>query len=195
VPWVFVRLLKGIKMIVGLDFDNTLVKSVVSYVKIAAEKTGVKDYPPCHDYWFTDYPEKMREEIFKLFKDPKYMQAMEPLPGAIKRLELWKRDGHKLIIITARDILVKEASLKCINDLFPMIDEVFFVPIGTSKEELFKDLKIDVWIDDSPFDVPTAVRLGIKTYFISNIDTFYNWEVADSKIAPVYDSVANINFI
>jgi FMN phosphatase YigB (HAD superfamily) len=184
-------------MIIGLDFDNTLVYSRRSAVKVAAKDLGIKvDFSAPRDYNFSGYPEVLRKRIYELFRSPEFSCDLEIVHGAQEKLREWNRLGHRLVIITARDLPIREATDKFIRNNFEVVDEVHYVDMSSSKVDKFKELKIDVWIDDSPIDAPEAVKLGIKTCLISNSHTPYNNHlVGDRSIAiKVYDKISSINF-
>ena len=181
-------------MIIGIDLDQTLVYMEESVVKIAAKNTKTKSYPKRFDYNFSEFPEEMRKEIFRLFEDPIYMKRIVPLPGAVNKLNQWKKEGHKIVIITARDLSVEEVTREAVKKYFPMVDALHFVGIGNSKEVLFKSEKIDVWVDDNPKDVIASTKMGIRTCLISNSHTCYNWDIKGKVMAHVYTSVADVNF-
>ena len=79
-------------MIIGIDLDQTLVYMEESVLKVAAKNTKTGSYPTRFDYAFSGYPEKMRAEIFRLFGDSKYMGRMVPIPGAVNKLNQWKKE-------------------------------------------------------------------------------------------------------
>jgi len=180
-------------MIIGIDLDQTLVYMEESVIKIAATNTKTKSYPKRFDYNFSEFPEEMRKEIFRLFKDPVYMKRIVPIPGVTSKLKQWKQEGHKIVIITARDLCVEEVTREAVKKYFPMVDTIHFVGIGNSKESLFKSEKIDVWIDDNPKDVIASTNMGIRTCIVSSSHTCYNWDIKGKVIASIYTSVADIN--
>jgi len=183
---------------VGLDFDNTIVKTRRSAIKIAAKEIGLKiDYTKPRSYSFDEYPEDMKKIIFEKFDDCDFSTDLTILPGARCKLKEWKEAGHKLFIITARNEPIRKATTAYIEKHLPMIDETHFVDMGTSKAEKQKELRLDFWIDDSPIDVPVAFGLGIKTMLISNSDTLYNQYLKSTpgKYTAVYDKIANINLL
>lgn len=122
------------------------------------------------------------------------MGDMTPLPGAVKKLKQWKDEGHSLIIITARNPPVHEITKDLVAKYFPMVDKLLFVKMTDSKQPLFKQEQIDVWIDDSASGIQSAIDMGIKSCLISNSDTPYNWKDRKNLTASVYELVASINF-
>lgn len=185
------------KFTIGLDFDNTLVKFRQSAIKIAAKELKIRSLPKSpRDYNFSDYPEILKNRIYKIFDDPNFSMDLIILPGVIDKLNQWKDAGHTLIIITARNEPIREATRAYIDKHFPMIDQLHFIDMCTSKADKQMELHLDVWIDDSPVDVPIAYKLGIQTFLISNSDTVYNFYLKGSpgNYNAVYDSISNINF-
>jgi len=191
----YLKLAKGEKLVVGLDFDNTLVKCRTSVIKVAAKNLGLLTYPKKHDYLFSKFPENLRNEIFRLFDEPQYMLDLKIYPGAVKKLEEWKAKGHKLVIITARNKTLHEGTKEFIREHFPMVDDLVFVGLGKSKENVFKDQEIDVWIDDSPTETVRAVQMGIVTFLICNNETLYNAEVRGKHAIYMPTKVSDINLL
>lgn len=182
---------------IGLDFDNTLVKTKQNAIKIAAKSLGIRiDLSKPRGYNFEEYPLELKSKIFEMFDDPKHATDLTILPGVIKKLEEWKLDCHKLIVITARNEPIREATRHYVEKYFPMIDELHFVDMGSSKVEKQQELKIDIWIDDSPIDVPAAYKAGIQSFLISNSDTPYNEPLKKTpgNFVSFFTSIADINF-
>jgi len=181
---------------IGLDFDNTLVYARQDAIKIAAKELGIKlacSQP--RDYNFKDFPDNMKERIYQLFRTPSFSVDLEIIPGTQDKLIEWKRLGHNLIIITARDVPIRPATDEFIKRHFSMVDDIHYVDMLSSKAGKFIDLKLDVWVDDSPVDAPEASKMGIRTCLISNSHTQYNFYLKEDpalKLA-VYDNVSSIN--
>lgn len=181
---------------IGLDFDNTLVYARRDALKIAAKEFGIKlSYKKPRDYNYSEYPENMRKRIYELFRTPEFSVDLEIIPGAQDKLNEWKRLGHRLFIITARDLPIREVTDKFISVNFSVVDELHYVDMGTSKAGKFEDLNLDVWIDDSPIDVLVSSKLGIRTCLISNLSTPYNEHLISnpSLKSSVYDKISSIN--
>lgn len=159
-------------MIIGVDLDNTLIE--LDVIKVVEKKFGVT-CPKQYDWHYSNFPEEIRIEIFKLFKCPDFMCSnIEPLSGsqaAIKRLS----KNNKIVLITARHDELYNKTKDLVSSYFPEIYDFNSVGIGMSKKKLFVDKKLDMWIDDNLYSCVDSMELGIKTYLVSNDRTPYNW--------------------
>ena len=73
-----------------------------------------------------------------------------------------------------------------------MITKIYVFSWGEKKEGVFKRLKLDMWVDDNPKDIVSAVKLGIKTIMISNEKTVYNHNLR--KDVDWVEKIENIRF-
>jgi 5'(3')-deoxyribonucleotidase len=188
---------KDKKLIIGVDLDNTLVSHPENAIKKAAKELGMEYKPEyAKDYSFGKLPEGIRNKVFEYFDTPSFATNLIVIPGSTNKLNEWKNLGHTLYIITARKGPIQRATQKYIHKHFPMVDASYYVEMGTSKAELFSKLHLDVWVDDSPVDVPEAARMRIKTCLISNSSTPYNYSIKSdsSPYISVYDKISSINF-
>lgn len=179
---------------IGLDLDRTLVSMVEPTIKVAARNLNIKAYPKPADYWYSNLPEELRNEIFRLYDDPDHATHLKVIPRVPQKLWEWRKQGHTLIIITARNQAIRKATVNWIQTYLPMIHKIRFVDMTTSKAGVFKEENIDIWIDDNPFDTITAHDMGIKTCLISNNETPFNWELKNNCPFGIYASAADINF-
>ena len=163
-------------MIIGLDYDNTLVNNTA--IETAAKNLGIT-IPQEYTYYLDGLKEDHKKETVRLFNDQNYMSNLLPIEGALTQLERWKRCGHKVIIITSRHTSLRESTENAISINFPnVIDKVCFASeYYINKFLLIQQEKIEVWIDDNPYDTVNTVKAGINTYLISNKNTPYNYSI------------------
>ncbi len=184
-------------MKIGLDLDTTLVDLPV--VDRISKELGLnyKDSDP-HAWDFSPFPPQYLERAKQLFKDPSFMCELIPYPGTKNKIKEWAKDGHELILITARSPLVHNGTRKMVNKHFPEIKTIDFVDTGESKKNLFIKYKLDRWIDDAPHEIIHALDLGIRTFMVCNEVTPYNFafaqECKDSKLSVVR-SVSEIQYL
>ena len=159
-------------MKIGIDLDNTLIKPINNAVDVAAKNLGIKNYPDICDYWFSSLSEEHRNECMRLFNDPDFMGIKNYRPiehySVLNKMMKWKKLGHEIVIITAREEPIHLVTLELVYICFHPIKKVLFCNITESKKQLMIDEKLDVWIDDAPHGVETSCKLGIKTYLIYN---------------------------
>ena len=94
-------------------------------------------------------------EIFRNFCISEDFRRMRPLPGAREKLETWKKENKKLIIITWRSADRKPQTVKRLNQYFPGIfhpENIIFAEELTNKEkskvELCQEAGIEIMIED-----------------------------------------------
>ena len=110
------------------------------------------------------------------------------MPGAKKVLELLKKDGHSLILITARGTLNKEM-IKISENILKknrMYIFFFFYWATENKDEVCEKENIDIMIDDSYKKCKSVANKNIKTIYLKDapsynldeneyIKVLYNW--------------------
>lgn len=166
-------------MRIGIDLDSTLIKLPVYDIVSQEFSQDVKEEDN-KDWHLTVFPDQIRHRIYQLFADPVAMcEKVEPLKGANEKLLQWEKEGHDIILITARSLAIGRQTIKMVERFFPMIKDINLVGLGSSKESVFKSKFIDVWIDDNPYDIMMAKDLGIRTILISNKYTKYNHHIRD----------------
>lgn len=181
--------------IIGIDLDTTLVGSNI-LIEDTSKKLGynytLKDIT---DWHFDCFPEDLRNELFKRFTMKEYMcnkKYMPPIEGANRKLREWKKQGHKLILITARARQIRFETRKMINKYFPKFNKIIFVNMGKPKKNIFKREYLTHWIDDNADDCKAAVDMNIETYLISNNYTHYNWNMRKYKNIKTVKSINDI---
>ena len=181
-------------MNIGIDFDDTLINCNI--IKETSHEFNfnlneVKEF----DWELSNFPIKLKEEITKRFSSPYYMCTSPYIsfkPNITKKLDEWKSQGHKLILITARDRFIRNESRKLINKVYNKFDKIRFVNIGVPKTSLFKKEKLDIWIDDNPSDCKRSLGLKIETYMISNKTTPYNYNMKKHKNLNIVSEITDI---
>lgn len=168
-------------MKIGIDIDNTMyhldvVEQVSTLLNLDFKTEDVK-------HWLYDkqrvngFPKYFTDLIYAHFDDPNYLGKLKLYDGVYEKLKQWKNNNHQLYIITARRPSVYIETVKMLNRDFGLgfFDGIHFVEHKTdAKEDMFKTLKLDVWIDDNPKDIENACYLGLNVYCINNQYTKYN---------------------
>ena len=162
----------------GIDLDGVLVDSVIPVTTMAEMNTGIKAPEGERDWYFSNYPKVLRDEIFRLFKDPKFMCNCMTFHGVVPTLMKWKDAEHKVHIITARAPEIRNETEKMVSSTFytgddisgrMLYDGLHFVDIHEPKTEVLRRLSVDMFIDDSPHRVKEACQLGIpRVYLVHN---------------------------
>ncbi|MFA5484900.1 MAG: hypothetical protein WC260_01465 [Candidatus Pacearchaeota archaeon] len=121
-------------MNIGLDLDNTLI-----YTNIVQDTL---------DEYGRELPSEVRTEILRRFKLPEYNCYVPALKGVKRSLNIWKRLGYKLIVITARPSEIEKDTIDMVKRLFPVVDKVIVVSNKEKKQTLVNE-NIDVFVDDA----------------------------------------------
>ena len=157
--------------------DSTLVKA--KSIEQASKALGY-EFTDKHalEWNHPNFPEDLRSKIFSLFDDPRVMcDLATPIEGAQTKIQEWTRQGHTIVLITARNKPVHEATIELVKKHFPDITDVNFVEKDQSKISLMKDKGVQIWCDDAPGGVINSLDAGIDTWMISNAYTRYNWSI------------------
>ena len=180
-------------MKIGLDIDQTMYHldaiDQVSYLLGLDFKTEDVKHWVYDKQRINGFPKHFTDLVFALFDDPEYMGSLKIYDGVQEKLKEWKEAGHNLYVVSARRPNVQIASVTMLNRDFGVgfFDSIHFVEHKTdAKENLFKKLELDVWIDDNPKDIENACYIGIKTVAINNKYTHYNDEKVEHCM-NVYD--------
>lgn len=180
---------------IAFDMDDTLVYTGVVKEANKKFKNKFKKFTDTtkRDWKFSNFPEELRQEIFKLFNIPEFMCGKaKPIDGAKRLIKKLKQDGHNLIIITARVSKIRKATRLLVKEMFPEISKVIFVGIDSSKKDMMLKHKIDFWIDDAPHEVINASYLGIPSFLIQNDYTPYNLHIKKMDKVKIVRSIKHI---
>lgn len=194
------------------DLDETLY--IGDLVKVAVAELRAEGYLIYHglsgrdaaDFEFSNFPEVLRERLFKIFSDPtKGCFFKEPLPGAYAYLYFLMKEGHEIGFVTSRPNSLHEASKEVLKRDFPKIKWSFegFANNYTihmkkiSKTSLIREWRPDFYFDDYHGYCLEASSLGVpNVYLISNSHTGWNysyvWYPSDSRI-KIIKSILDID--
>lgn len=167
------------KLNIGLDIDNTMFKLNVMDL-LSTNKGAQYDSEQIYNWDLSDswISPELKKEIKSWFKDDKIMSSLEILDGTKEKLEQWKKEGKSLYSVTARSLRIKDSTIDMLENNFgkDMFSGIAFSSKHTKDKPYYWGYyDINVWIDDNPHDVKTALELGIPTvYGISNEHTSYN---------------------
>jgi 5'(3')-deoxyribonucleotidase len=160
----------------AIDLDNVLVRLNTSWIKKVSRELGYSYTVYDNLHWdLSDFPKDFQKRSLELFNDPKFMGNLPPYEGTADILMKWYCECHNLTIITARNPILKDMTLKLINREFPLISKVFVIGWNNNKESFLRDGKYDVLIDDNPMCIDAAIKVEIPNIFmVSNNETRYN---------------------
>lgn len=169
---------------IGLDLDITMYAQdfiAEAWKYFGGEKPDISSMKSWSvDDW--DVPFKYKPVIKEIFKDPDFMCSLRLNDGVLPITNKWKRQGHKLFVITAREDNLTLPTIKMLNKDFGV---GFFedIIISKNKNKFFahgiQGSKLDVWVDDNFSNASAASSFGIKTFLINNEHTPYNIGLED----------------
>jgi hypothetical protein len=158
-------------MNIGFDLDQTLIDLKSVQQKIW-KRHNLKYNQPI-DWNFSNVPENIRNEIFKMFEDPIQMCLAQPYKYSKRLLVKLQEQGHKVFIITARNKKIKKATIEMTRKYFGNI-KTYVSNFGESKLDILRKENIDIWIDDAPHEIINVSKNNIRCIMISNDNTIYN---------------------
>ena len=139
------------------------------------------------DFWLHHWPEvkKIKGEnfILAMFEKPFIYQYAKPIPGAVKVLNKWKRQGHQIWLITARPKkTVGKITLQWLgkNNLDWAKKRILFTGYSYKdranfKSEASRKLNLHVFIEDHA----EAVRAIDSPSMIVKLVLKYPWNMAE----------------
>lgn len=179
-------------MKIGIDIDGVLIDfeerlrckaEIYNYIE---RKNVNKNNDKC--YWVQD-KYGWSEEEWSFFKEKYLIELTKESyikPGAKEILDLLKKEGNELIVISARGInylemiTLVEEKIKENNILF---DKFYWK--AADKLEICKNEKIDIMIDDNPDTCEKLSQNNIKTLYFRNI--YGKVLTENSYLREVYD--------
>lgn len=162
-------------MKIGLDIDGVIFDSE-NEIRIQAElddllkykKNGV-EHP--EEFWEEHRYNWTAEQLMEFRSNMReILERANLMPGAKRILDMLKKEGHELIVITARAI-VGPSIEECIEQ-FKKYDLEFDKCYWKveDKVEVCKKEKIDLMIDDSPIHCKKLVENKIKTLYFRDVN-------------------------
>lgn len=121
------------------------------------------------------------QRVQKFFDTPDFLEA-EPIAEAAEALEKLN-DRYDLVVVTARDTIIEEATRRWLNSHFPsLFKEIRFTArlsiekIGGAKSTIALTLNAKYLIDDALENAVDAAAAGIKVLLFG----IYPWNETDS---------------
>lgn len=163
-------------MKIGLDIDGVIYNSENAF-RCKAELYDLlelhKNGPLNNDFWAQSRYDWTEEQQRK-FKQKYFIQLTEEatlMPGAKEIIERLRKDGHELIIITARGNEMKE--MRDVMEEKMQRDNLTFETYywaTLDKAEVCKKENIDLMIDDSPIHCKKLKENKIRTLYFRDVN-------------------------
>ena len=175
-------------MIIGIDFDNTLVNT-----KEVAKKYLDVYLPNNHLNSYHDLPYEKEVDFFQKY-NIKITNDLKLYPDVLKAFSFFKKNNIKVILITARgydnerQIIATKKFLKGNNLLF---DKYIFC--AKSKEDICKKEKVDLMIDDTDDVLEKIKNQNIKVLKYGSKSTKYKYVLTWQEVINYIRKEANID--
>jgi len=199
-------------MLIGLDFDNTIVSYDTLFHKVATEKNVIPETVPVNKVAVRDHLRKTNQEYIwtemQGYVYGKRMDEAEAYPGVIEFIRNAKKKGHQLCIVshkTRYPFLGEQydlyaAAIQWIThhltiDEQPLFheDNYFFEPTKDEKVKRIAACACDVYIDDLPEILqngyfPASCRRILfdpekhHVQGVKEIDTMHSWKQIEASL-------------
>lgn len=164
-------------MNIGVDVDEVLSDTISEMLAFHNDRFGTalsKD--DCHSYEFSNILGVSHEETerrYKEFLESEYFKRVQPLPEAIGVLSGWRKNGHKLFIISARQNYLRADTEKWLETHYPSIfsevhttDGGFGRPDGATKSSVCLALGVKIMIEDNIKHALDCAGAGVKVILL-----------------------------
>lgn len=194
-------------MIIGIDIDDTIADTYETAFAYAQKYTiedlgksgNIENKNVRHHFYLRELCNWSEEEEKNFWKKyyKKIINEIKPITFAAETISKLKRDGHKIVIITARwqeKLLdVKGISIEWLKNNNIQYDDIVFD--ADDKKQIATQKKVDIFIDDSFKNCMEVAEAGVKTYIIEtrvnrglekeNITRVYSWPQFYSKVKGI----------
>ena len=162
-------------MKIGLDIDGVIFDSE-NEIRIQAELDDLLKYKGRgvehpEEFWEVDRYNWTDEQLIEFRSSMReILERAHLMPGAKRILDMLKKDGHELIVNTARG-RVGPSVEECMEQ-FKSYDLEFdkcYWKVD-DKAEIYKKENIDLMIDDSPIHCKKLVENKIKTLYFRDVN-------------------------
>ena len=190
-------------MNIGIDLDDTIAETAKGFFYYGSKFNQERNinHKIQKKEWDFDkafgWNEEHIEDFFKTYLE-KLFTGLDPKQDAVDIINLLKREGHKIVVITARSVEhIKNAYEICDNWLKEhniMVDKI--VINGNDKAEKCKENDIDIFIDDSIYHCENVYNklkipvLLMNSWYnekqeVNNIKRVFNWHEIYSEIKKI----------
>lgn len=174
---------KGDIMIIGIDFDDTLVETTKLANFYLRNDILFAKYQDYHNLSAFAYSKFIDKYALKIAKEVSLKE------NAVECLHNWHKQGYKIIVVTARGVKEDLEISKKVTEEYFQKHNIYVDKIVCGKESkvgVCQDLGITIFIDDKESVLNEISKVGIKTLRICNEDVVskhqivHNWhEIED----------------
>ena len=143
------------KLRIGLDFDGVIADTPLLKSQVARD-VFEKEVNPAYmlakyildnNILTPDEYHRLQQEIY--FDHPEWHRTLKPMKEACESITALKSDGHEIVSITSRTPDAVRLAREWLQDEGFGI-ELYDMEGRSGKEEVAKELRIEVYIDDDP---------------------------------------------
>lgn len=143
-------------MRIGLDLDGVIVDSVPNWIRILNIEFGA-NYGP------DDLPDTHGTPEMAAFCDDHLIELLmpnRPMAGAVEALRRLRREGHQLVVITARSQCVRRLTEAWLEFYGFHVDELHCLE-GADKAVAARATEIDLLVEDTPKNALAVAAAGV----------------------------------
>jgi len=131
------------------------------------------------------------KKLTDAFHASKVFKRLPPVRGSVRGLQTLKARGHKLCVVTSRELAVRDITVSMLNEIYPTIFEPEDIHFGNqygdsgekkSKRQMCMEIEADILIDDLPRHV-MSVSSETKGILFGN----YPWNEGDYDVIRASD--------
>ncbi len=182
-------------MIIGIDIDDTI-SDTYGCIFPYAQKYTTEDLNKnieiidknCFNHMYYSTAHDWNEKEHKEFLDKYYQTILlniKPKLFAVETINELKKQGHKIILITARfpsdKFDIEELTIQWLKDNKINYDEL--IVNAQDKVEVARKKQIDIFVDDSIRNCEKVSEVQIETFIM---DTIINVNYNNDKIKRIY---------
>lgn len=143
-------------MRIGLDLDGVIVDSVPNWIRILNTQFG-SNYGP------DELPDTHGTPEMAAFCDDHLIELLmpnRPMAGAAEALHRLRREGHELVVITARSQCVRRLTEAWLEYYGFQVDELHFLE-GADKAVTARAAGINLLVEDTPKNALAVAAAGV----------------------------------
>lgn len=196
---------KDVSSTILLDCDDTLFDYLPGFRRRFRALTGldvIADKPDAYDLggWLpVEFQDKIEDLIRDFNNDPDYFGQLDPLPGAVEFVEMARRQGFTLKVLTSSSLspVSRYARWENLNSCFGpgAISDVVFVDLGASKLDELKRHARSMWVDDLPRHVHDGIRAGHHGILVAAAHNRKSRHAPENRFLPLVESLAELTAV
>jgi len=157
-------------MIISIDIDDVIFLTTVRLAKMAFKNCG-KDYFPTRGWNFTNYPEDVRNEYWRLDSSEHLFAGglcHKDIPYHLNGL--LKNPHYRVVFITGREASQIDGTVRQFRKHGMNVKKKMIHAVGKvkSKIDVIMDVNALLHIDDAPRHVNDCIEHGIGAVLITN---------------------------